>query len=218
MDTKREVLTYINPADHASTMMNLSSACGGGPSLAPRVGGPRLAQSLPAQRPVSPFRILENTMTRSAFAVLSFLGLLLLSQTAASGADECTGYMTNVLISATTTDMGGGHVMTVSRYTNIVITDDPADIRNMLMGECSGTTLTMPDGKSRTVGYCLRKDKNGDTSSFLWGWELGADKGYWQSIGGTGKFANIDISGWWRPAASDGGPRSVARYGGKCLQ
>ncbi|MCC7547373.1 MAG: hypothetical protein IT532_06385 [Burkholderiales bacterium] len=131
-------------------------------------------------------------------------------------ARDCSGYNTHVNISLESTKLADGHVMIVSRASDILVTDDPKHIYNLMMGECSGTLLTTPDGKTSGLGHCLRKDKDGDTASIDWSLPAGSDKGTWKSTGGTGKYADLQSSGWWQPAASDGGKLGVNRWGGTC--
>lgn len=82
-------------------------------------------------------------------------------------------------------------------------------------GECNGAFLTTSDGKARGSGYCLRKDKDGDTYSLEWAMAAGADKGSWKVTGGTGKFAKSSGSGWWQNAA-DSGRMFATKWGGNC--
>ena len=75
--------------------------------------------------------------------------------------------------------------------------------------------LSTPDGKTQAMGYCARRDKDGDTSSISWHQAAGADKGMWKSTGGTGKFANRTDSGWYQAAMADGAMSSTV-WGGTC--
>lgn len=131
-------------------------------------------------------------------------------------ARECSGYNTHVTISADVTDLGKGHVMVTFRNHDMLVTDDPKDVLNMTMGECAGTTLTTPDGKTQGWGYCLRRDAEGNSQSIDWVIPLGAEKGTWKSTGGTGKFADLKASGWWQAVATDGGKQGINRWGGNC--
>jgi len=133
-----------------------------------------------------------------------------------ASARECSGYNAHTLISYEATEVAKGHVLAVFRQHDILITDDPKDIYNMNMGECSGTMITTPDGKSGGLGHCARKDKDGDSASIEWAIAPGAEKGTWRSTGGTGKFADLKSQGWWTPVVSDGGKLGVNRWGGTC--
>ena len=65
------------------------------------------------------------------------------------------------------------------------------------------------------MGYCARRDKDGDTQSISWHSAPGADKGVWKATGGSGKFAGRQDSGWFQNAVSDG-KMSVSKWGGTC--
>lgn len=133
-----------------------------------------------------------------------------------AGARECNGYNTHVLISADVTEPAKGHSLMTFRNHDMLVTDDPRHVLNMAMGECAGTMLTTPDGKMVGAGYCLRRDKDGDTQSIDWTWPKGADKGTWKSTGGTGKFAGFEGTGSWMQVAGDGGKMGVNRWTGTC--
>lgn len=139
-----------------------------------------------------------------------------LTLVASAHARECSGYNTHVSISADVTEVAKGHTMMTFRNYDILVTDSPSDIYNMAMGECSGTMITTPDGKTGGLGHCVRKDKNGDSASIEWAIEPGAEKGTWKSTGGTGKFADLKSEGWWMPVTTDGGKLGVNRWGGTC--
>jgi len=65
------------------------------------------------------------------------------------------------------------------------------------------------------MGYCARRDKDGDTYSHSYHRAPGADKGTWKRIAGTGKFAGRKASGWWQSAWADG-VMSATKWGGTC--
>ncbi|MEO8040495.1 MAG: hypothetical protein ABI794_17130, partial [Betaproteobacteria bacterium] len=116
---------------------------------------------------------------------------------------------------ADTMEATKGHSLTTSIDYSVLTTDDPKSIYNMVTGRCSGTFLAMPDGKVGGAGFCLRRDKDGDTQSISFELKPGADKRAWQSTGGTGKFAGRTDSGWFQPAVNDG-KMAVSRWGGTC--
>ena len=68
---------------------------------------------------------------------------------------------------------------------------------------------------TQSMGYCARRDKDGDTQSISWHSAPGADKGVWKSTGGSGKFAGKQDSGWFQGTVSDG-KMSVSKWGGTC--
>jgi hypothetical protein len=128
-------------------------------------------------------------------------------------ADNCTGYDVGVAQSVETSDLGQGLKQTVVRASSVVLSND--SIYNMATGECSNVTLQTPDGKNQYMGYCARRDKNGDTYGVAIRLAPGADKGEWKSTGGTGKFADKQDSGWAQVALTDG-KIIVVKWGGNC--
>ena len=131
----------------------------------------------------------------------------------ARAADTCTGHDTLVVQSADTTDLGHGMKQTTVKQHSILFSND--SIYNMVTGECSGTVLQTPDGKTQMQGFCARHDKDGDAQSIAFGMPPGADKIEWKSIGGTGKYAGKQDSGWAQNVLTDG-KISVVKWGGDC--
>ena len=129
-------------------------------------------------------------------------------------ADNCTGYDVLVTQTAETTDLGKGQTLTFVRWASVVITED-APIYNLVSGECSGSILTTPDGKTRASGHCARRDKDGDTQSIERAQAPGAQRNTWKLTGGSGKFAGKSGSGWSEGVRSDG-KVYVAKWGGTC--
>jgi hypothetical protein len=138
------------------------------------------------------------------------LGLMCVSP---SWADNCTGYDALVTQSAETTDLGHGLKQTSVRSTSMLFSND--SMYNLVGGECSGTVLQTEDGKTQQMGYCARRDKDGDTQSISFQFAPGADKGEWKSTGGTGKFAGKQGSGWGQVVLADG-KNTVVKWGGNC--
>ena len=147
-----------------------------------------------------------------AFAATS-VGLVAMTAAAPASADNCTGYDALVAQTAETTDVGKGVTLTVWKNQSIITSEN--SIYNGVAGECSGTILTTPDGKAQAMGYCARRDKDGDTQSIAWHLPAGADKGMWKATGGTGKFAGKQDSGWFQNVLSDG-KMSLTKWGGNC--
>jgi hypothetical protein len=150
---------------------------------------------------------------RSAVIGLAAAGALGLAD--ARAADNCSGYDVLVNQHSDTLELAKDHTLTTSIDYSIVTTDDPKSIYNMATGRCTGTFLVMPGGKVAGAGFCLRKDKDGDTESLAWELPADSDKGTWKMTGGTGKFAGKTDSGWWQPAVNDG-KMTVTRWGGTC--
>jgi len=132
----------------------------------------------------------------------------------AIAADNCRGWDINVTLSSETFELGKDHTLTVFRQTS-ALTSETTPLYDQLIGECTGSMLTMPGGATRVVGYCLRRDKDGDTASIEWGLEPGAARGYWKSTAGTGKFANRTDKGWGEMVRSDG-KIEMYKWGGTC--
>lgn len=130
-------------------------------------------------------------------------------------ADNCSGYDVLVNQSGETLDLGAGQTLFVGRNHSLNVDNDPTAKANLTIGECNGTFLTTSDGKSRGTGYCLRKDKDGDTYSVEWAMAPGAEKGTWKINPGTGKFSKSSGTGWWQNAAASG-KMFVTRWGGNC--
>jgi hypothetical protein len=86
---------------------------------------------------------------------------------------------------------------------------------NNAAGKCGGYAITTPDGKTRAVGVCARKTKDGDSWSDEWVMEPGAERGTWKQSGGTGVFAGKKWAGWWKPVHDDG-KVFMGMWGGNC--
>jgi hypothetical protein len=144
------------------------------------------------------------------YAAILPLGIMGVS---ASWADNCTGYDALVTQTAETTDLGHGLKQTVLKSQSIITSND--SIYNLTTGECAGTILQTEDGKTQQMGYCARRDKDGDTQSISFHQAPGADKGEWKSTGGTGKFAGRQGTGWFQFVLQDG-KNGVVKWGGDC--
>ena len=130
----------------------------------------------------------------------------------AIAADSCSGRVNGVNQYADTIEVAKGHTMTVFMSNNITTSDNSA---NNAAGKCGGYAITTPDGKTRVVGVCARKTKDGDSWSDEWVMEPGAQRGSWKLTGGTGVFAGKKWSGWWEPVMDDG-KMFMGNWGGNC--
>ncbi len=139
--------------------------------------------------------------------------LLLACGTSMAQAENCSG--TDVLVwqSVETTEVGPNHSLTLLKGYSIIVSPD--SIYHNTSGECSGTVLATPDGKVQSMGYCARRDKDGDTSSISFHQAPGASKGVWKSTGGSGKFAGKNNSGWFQADLADG-MMATSVWGGNC--
>ena len=138
------------------------------------------------------------------------LGLLCMSP---SWADTCTGYDVLTVGPSETTDLGQGMKLTSWKAQSVLLSND--SIYNVLVGDCLGTILQNPDGKTQVAGNCARRDKDGNTESDAWSQAPGADKGQWNAAGGTGKYAGKQDSGWYQQVYADA-KVIVSRWGGDC--
>ena len=153
-------------------------------------------------------------MSRTMLLVSTVILSLGIMGASSSWADNCTGYDALVSKGAETTDLGHGVKQTSVKSHAILMSSD-YPMFNLLTGECTGTVLQTEEGKTQSAGYCVRRDKDGDTLSLSWHVAPGADKGEWKSTGGTGKFAGKESSGWFQNVLADG-KMSVTKWGGDC--
>ena len=138
---------------------------------------------------------------------------VMLASASPAFADNCTGYDVLVAQTAETTDLGKGQTLTVWKNHSVITSED--SVYKAVAGECSGTILSTPDGKTQAMGYCARRDKDGDLQSISWHVPPGADKGMWKATGGTGKYAGKQDSGWFQNILTDG-KMSLTKWGGTC--
>jgi len=127
--------------------------------------------------------------------------------------DNCKGVDVLVTQTSETTEIAKNH--TISIWKAFSVLASPGTNYDNATGECSGITLTTPDGKTQSMGYCARRDKDGDTQSIAWHSPPGADKGMWKATGGSGKFAGKQDAGWFQFARGDG-KMAVTNWGGTC--
>ena len=146
--------------------------------------------------------------------LLTIFAICAAATASARAADNCSGSKALLDSLADTVEISKDHSLTVVRSASIVTTED-IPLYNLTTGECAGSVLATPDGKAHATGYCLRRDKDGDSWSIEWVQPPGADKGTWKTTGGTGKFASKRGSGWFQEARRDG-KMSVIKWGGTC--
>jgi hypothetical protein len=156
-------------------------------------------------------QVREHVMeiTRNLVFLGSF-GAILLTANGAF-ADNCVGVYTNVKISSQTLETAPGQKVTY-------FVDHSSSISNggnVMIGECGGYVLTVPDGKTSESGLCTRKGKDGDSIIEVISMEPGAERGSWKQIGGTGTLAGKTNSGWFQPTMSDG-TTNTGKWGGNC--
>jgi hypothetical protein len=140
-------------------------------------------------------------------------GIVLVFGSSIAYAENCNGTDAHVIKVFETTELGENHTVSTWRSHSQIISDN-SDMGGTT-GECAGTYLSTPDGKTQSMGYCARRDKDGDTYSLSWHTAPGATRGTWKSTGGTGKFAGKQNSGWYEVAWSDGMMVATV-WGGNC--
>jgi hypothetical protein len=150
-----------------------------------------------------------GTKTKTALALSVAAGL---SCSAVAWADNCSGRYTNVGMSAEQIQVADGHMVVVFSAQGSVSSENSPFNGG---GPCVGYVLATPDGKMRSAGTCAKKTAGGDTWSYTWSVEPGADKGVWKQAGGTGVFAGKTNSGWYKPEYDDG-KVSMGTWGGDC--
>lgn len=135
---------------------------------------------------------------------------------AAAFAGKCAGTNVNNLLSWDQTEIAKGTTLATMRITSVTVGDDSSAPYHMVSGECIGSFLTGPDGKTQASGYCARKDKDGDVLNEEWISTDGAGaKGTWKLAGGTGKFAKATGTAQWEFTQLQGKMAAV-RWVGNC--
>src|SRR5690242_16739169 len=110
---------------------------------------------------------------------------------ALSFAAKCAGNNINNLVSWEPSEIAKGTTLTTLRVTSVTVSDDPKASYHLVSGECVGSLMTTPDGKTQAAGSCARRDKEGDVLNEEWVSNDGTgNRGTWKNVGGTGKFAN----------------------------
>ena len=147
-----------------------------------------------------------------------FLGLLAVwcGSPSVSFAEKCAGTNINNLVSWEPTEIAKGTTLAIMRITSVSVSDDPNTANHLVSGECVGSFLTGPDGKTQGSGSCARRDKDGDVLNEEWVSTDGAGaKGTWKNVGGTGKFAKAASTGQWEYTQLQGKMAAV-RWVGNC--
>lgn len=131
-------------------------------------------------------------------------------------ADKCVGYNVNNMIAIDTVEVAKGDTLMTFRHSSVHVSEDPKSPLHLAAGECGGTLVTTPDGKTRGSGNCTRVDKDGDAYNEEWTMPQSSEwKGLWKVAGGTGKYANVAWTGTWQVVLSQGKMGAV-RWVGSC--
>jgi hypothetical protein len=104
--------------------------------------------------------------------------------------------------------------LSILRFTSVIVSDDPSAPFHLVSGECVGSFLISPDGKTSSSGYCSRKDKDGDVLNEEWA-ASGGGVGTSKLVGGTGKFAKAAGAAQFRHTPAYG-TTAVVRWTGEC--
>ena len=147
-----------------------------------------------------------------------WLGLLaaLCAVPAVGFAGKCAGTNINNLVSWEPTEINKGTTLATLRITSVTVNDDPSAPNHLVSGECIGSFLIKPDGKTDARVFCARKDKDGDVLNEE-AMSVGGDgsKGTWKNVGGTGKFKNATGNAEWQVTPLQGKMAAV-RWVGNC--
>ena len=146
------------------------------------------------------------------------LGLLaaLCAVPAVGFAGKCAGTNINNMVSWEPTEISKGTTLATLRITSVTVSDDHSAPNHLVSGECIGSFLTTPDGKTEGRVFCARKDKDGDVlneEAITVGGS--GSKGTWKNVGGTGKFANATGTAQWEVMPLQGKMAAV-RWVGNC--
>ena len=133
-----------------------------------------------------------------------------------SFAAKCAGTNINNLVSWEPTEIEKGTKLSTLRITSVTVNDDPKAPNHLVSGECIGSFLIKPDGKTDVRVFCARKDKDGDVlNEEAWSTDGDGSKGTWKNVGGTGKFKNATGTAQWEVIPLQGKMAAV-RWVGDC--
>ena len=131
-------------------------------------------------------------------------------------AGKCSGTNINNMVSWEPTEINKGTTLATLRITSVTVNDDPGAPNHLVSGECIGSFIATPDGKTEGRVFCARKDKDGDVLNEEATTVGGTgSKGTWKNVGGTGKFANATGTAQWEVIPLQGKMAAV-RWVGNC--
>lgn len=152
---------------------------------------------------------------RHQLPCLAILVLAIASPTATLAA-RCAGTNINNVVSWEPTEISKGTTLATLRASSVTVSDDPGAPYHLVSGECIGSFLTTPEGKTTGSGSCSRRDKDGDVLNEEWVATDGTGgKGTSKLIGGTGKFTKASGSLQWEFTPLQG-KSSAVRWSGNC--
>lgn len=147
---------------------------------------------------------------------LIYAGLvaLLCAGPAVALAAKCGGTNINNSVTWGPTEIAKGTTLSILRITSVIVSDDPSAPFHLVAGECVGSSISAPEGKTALSGFCARKDKDGDVLNEEWT-SSGGGMGTSKLLGGTGKFAKVTGSARWQHTPLYG-TTAVVRWSGDC--
>ena len=141
------------------------------------------------------------------------LALLLAFHVEASARDDQCGEYTSVDTGESTIDLGNKTTYMHFRSSTQMNATDGSKFNN-LSGQCTGGAVVYPDRTIEAEGLCAVADVDGDVLTYGFTQARGKMEGRYTRRGGTGKFANSNESGWFRPIKLDG-EITRGNWGGK---
>lgn len=144
---------------------------------------------------------------------IALLGLLCATPVVGLAA-KCAGTNINNTVTWGPSEVIKGNTLSILRFTSVVVSDDASAPFHLASGECVGSFLTSPDGKTSASGFCARKDKDGDVLNEEWV-VTGKNVGALKMLGGTGKFAKAAGTAQWAHSQLYGTTAAV-RWSGEC--
>lgn len=127
---------------------------------------------------------------------------------------KCAGTNINNTVTWGPTEIIKGTTLSILRITSVIVSDDSSAPFHLASGECVGSFLKSPDGKTSVSGFCARKDKDGDVLNEEWV-SSGGGVGTSKLVGGTGKFAKSTGTMQWQHTPLQG-TAAVVRWTGDC--
>jgi hypothetical protein len=128
-------------------------------------------------------------------------------------AANCVGHWSNTTVSTETIEIEKGYTLTFSHARGDSTSENSVYTG---VGMCGGYALTTPDGKTKAVGICTRKGKDGGWSD-AWSIEPGAQRGERHQVAGTGVYAaTANVNRRWWEATLSNEKTDMGNWGGDC--
>src|SRR6185295_2957990 len=104
----------------------------------------------------------ERLMKRLETVIWIGLAAALSTAPAVSFGGKCSGTNINNMVSWEPTEINKGTTLATLRITSVTVNDDRTAPNHLVSGECIGSFITKPDGRTDGRVFCARKDKDGD--------------------------------------------------------